>query len=272
MIPHFKKGDFDKLLVPLPDQKTQRWIGDMYLELSQKIELNRRTNDSLEDVARALFKDWFVDFGPVRAKMEGRTPYIATEIWTHFPDQLDERGRPKGWPDRRIDDIMELAYGKALTASERIEGSVPVYGSGGIAGFHNEAIANGPSVIIGRKGTVGSLFWEDRPFFPIDTVFFVNAAAPLTYCYYLLQTLGLEGMNTDAAVPGLNRKNVYRLIVPWPGESIVAQFDVMARSLRAQIMRLNDESSTLAATRDFLLAKLISGDVNFKDVSLKAEE
>ncbi|WP_126457071.1 restriction endonuclease subunit S [Pseudomonas aeruginosa] len=100
---------------------------------------------------------------------------------------------------------MELAYGKALKSTDRVDGQVPVYGSGGITGYHNQALVAGPSVVVGRKGTVGSIYWEDRPFFPIDTVFFVKTDKPLTYCYYLLKTLGLEEMNTDAAVPGLNR-------------------------------------------------------------------
>ncbi len=74
---------------------------------------------------------------------------------------------------QRVEDILELAYGKSLTSTDRKEGHVPVYGSGGITGYHNEALVDGPSIIVGRKGTVGSLYWEDRPFFPIDTVFYV---------------------------------------------------------------------------------------------------
>ena len=76
-----------------------------------------------------------------------------------------------------------------------------MYGSGGVTGYHNKALINIPSVIVGRKGTVGSLYWEDQPFFPIDTVFYVKAKVPLTYCYYLLQTLGLTEMNTDRGCP-----------------------------------------------------------------------
>ena len=54
-------------------------------------------NETLEAMARAIFKDWFVDFGPTRAKMEGRSPYLAPEIWTLFPDRLDNEGKPEGW-------------------------------------------------------------------------------------------------------------------------------------------------------------------------------
>ena len=58
-------------------------------------------NETLEAMARAIFKDWFVDFGPTRAKMEGRAPYLAPEIWALFPDRLDDEGKPEGWADRR---------------------------------------------------------------------------------------------------------------------------------------------------------------------------
>ena len=65
--------------------------------LDDKIDLNRRMNETLEAMARAIFKDWFVDFGPTRAKMEGGAPYLAPEIWALFPDRLDDEGKPEGW-------------------------------------------------------------------------------------------------------------------------------------------------------------------------------
>jgi type I restriction enzyme S subunit len=74
MIPHFKKGDFDRLLLPLPERRIQEFIGDCYYDFSAKIEQNRRMNETLEAMARAIFKSWFVDFDPVRAKAEGRQP------------------------------------------------------------------------------------------------------------------------------------------------------------------------------------------------------
>src|SRR5699024_1172456 len=111
---------------------------------------------------------------------------------------------PKGWLPSTLGSFIELAYGKALRADTRVAGNVPVYGSGGITGWHNNALITEPSVIVGRKGTVGSLYWESRPFFPIDTVFYVKTKKPLVYVHELLKHLPLRDMNTDAAVPGLN--------------------------------------------------------------------
>lgn len=249
----------------LPPPPVQQAIASVLDSLGDKIELNRRMNETLEAMARAIFKDWFVNFGPIRAKIEGRAPYLAADIWSLFPDALDEDGRPKGWAERRVEDILELVYGKALKASERIAGPIPVYGSGGITGYHNEALVPGPSIVVGRKGTVGTLYWEDRPLFPIDTVFYVKAKAPLTFCFYHLQTLGLEAMNTDAAVPGLNRSNVYRLPVPWDTNKLPERFDELVTPFRQRIRANSEEIEVLATTRDFLLPKLMSGEVCVKD-------
>ena len=75
----------------------QRAIASILGALDDKIDLNRRMNETLEAMARAIFKDWFVDFGPTRAKMEGGAPYLAPEIWALFPDRLDDEGKPEGW-------------------------------------------------------------------------------------------------------------------------------------------------------------------------------
>jgi type I restriction enzyme S subunit len=265
LIPHFKKGDFDKLLLPVPRRADQEFIGDTYFNLSAKIELNRRRNQTLEAMARALFKDWFVDFGPVRAKMEGREPYLPADLWQRFPDRLDDDGKPEGWETKRVSDYLSLAYGKSLPAAKRHTGGVPVYGSGGITGFHSEALVNEPTVIVGRKGTVGSLYWENRPCFPIDTVFFVQPEAPLSFCYYLLESLPLQDMNTDAAVPGLNRENVYRLEVTAPSTVLIAYFAETISRFRETIAEVSRESETLAQIRDTLLPRLISGELRVSD-------
>ena len=210
----------------------QRAIAHILGTLDDKIELNRRMNETLEAMARGLFKDWFVDFGPTRAKAESRDPYLAPEIWDLFPDKLDEDGKPEGWEDSKVEDYLELAYGKSLPAKSRRPGGVAVYGSGGLTGFHDEALIKGPAVIVGRKGTVGSLYWEDRPIFPIDTVFYVvPKRASLSFCYQLLLSQPLAHMNTDAAVPGLNRNNAYRLEFPWPGSRLTNTFESFASPL-----------------------------------------
>ncbi len=271
-MPNLNEGIIRSFPLQLPEFSEQRAIAHVLGTLDDKIELNRRRNQTLEAMARALFKDWFVDFGPVRAKMERREPYLPPDLWQLFPDRLDIEGKPERWETKRVSDHLSLAYGKSLPSGRRHPGGVPVYGSGGITGFHNEALLNEPAVIVGRKGTVGSLFWEDRPCFPIDTVFFVQPEAPLPFCYYLLESLPLRDMNTDAAVPGLNRENVYRLEITAPPTALIAAFAVTASRFRETIAAVSEESETLTQLRDTLLPKLISGELRIGDAKRFMEE
>lgn len=277
-------------------------IADALGSLDAKIDVNRRINQILEAMAQAIFKSWFVDFDPVKAKIAakagGRDPLRAAmtaisgktdaELDTLppeqykqlaataalFPDEMEESELgeiPKGWKVQRVGNVLELVYGKALKSIDRQEGTVPVYGSGGITGFHNTPLVTHGSIIVGRKGTVGSLYWEDDPFFPIDTTYYVRPlAAPLTFCYYTMQILGLEKMNTDAAVPGLNRENVYRLELVLPDSVTLQQFDIQATTLRKAIRANLGENNSLADLRDILLPKLLAGELSVTDATAEA--
>jgi type I restriction enzyme S subunit len=148
-------------------------------------------SETLEQMARALFKAWFVDFEPVRAKMEGRwrrgesLPGLPAHLYDLFPDRLvdSELGEiPEGWGVKRLGDLLELAYGKALKAEDRRNGKVPVYGSNGQVGWHNERLACGPGIVVGRKGNPGVVTWAPTDFFVIDTAFYV---VPRTSCHSL---------------------------------------------------------------------------------------
>ena len=109
--PILNKSAFGRLEIELPSPAEQRAIAHILGTLDDKIELNRRRNQTLEAMARALFKDWFVDFGPVRAKMEGREPYLPADIWQLFPDRLDDEGKPEGWRIVALSDLIEAERG-----------------------------------------------------------------------------------------------------------------------------------------------------------------
>jgi type I restriction enzyme, S subunit len=273
-MPNLNTGILAAVPLRLPPLSTQREVADMLDALDQRIALLRETNATLEAIAQALFKSWFVDFDPVHAKQQGLAPAGMDEATAAlFPDSFEESALglvPRGWATGTVDSLMELAYGKALKATDRVAGVVPVYGSGGITGNHNESLSLGPSVVVGRKGTVGSLYWEDRPFFPIDTVFYVKAKVPLTYCFYQLRLLGLEKMNTDGAVPGLNRNNVYRLTVVVPPREVLLAFDEIVRAIRDRILVNVMQAQTLATLRDTLLPRLISGQLRLPDAEALA--
>ncbi|MCY3537070.1 MAG: restriction endonuclease subunit S [Cyanobacteria bacterium MAG IRC4_bin_6] len=260
---------FSEWRIPLPPLPEQKAIAHILGILDDKIELNRQMNETLEAMAKALFKSWFVDFDPVRAKAEGRSTGLPDEIGALFPDSFEdsELGEiPRGWGVKRLEEYLELAYGKSLPAKSRRPGSVPVYGSGGVVGSHDVALTKGPTVIVGRKGTVGSLYLEAKPAFPIDTVFHIlPRIGSMLFCYHLLACQPLSDMNTDAAVPGLNRGNVYRLEFPCPPSDLISVFDDMVGSLWKRQGASLDESDALAQVRDLLLPKLIGGELQVKD-------
>lgn len=109
--PSLNRNFVHPLPVRFPDPDEQRAIAATLGALDDKIELNRKMNATLEAMARALFRDWFVDFGPTRAKMEGREPYLSPDLWALFPDRLDDEGRPEGWELRSIYDFANVVYG-----------------------------------------------------------------------------------------------------------------------------------------------------------------
>lgn len=122
------------------------------------------------------------------------------------------------WIETTVGDYCPFIYGKALPQSKRISGNIPVYGSNGIVDFHNSSCVNTAGVIIGRKGSVGAIHLSEKPFWVIDTAFYIvnDDLEELKFTYYLLKILGLSEMNSDSAVPGLNRENAHSLKIKIP--------------------------------------------------------
>ncbi len=114
--------------------------------------------------------------------------------------------------------MIKLNYGKGLREDQRRKGYYPVYGSNGIVGFHDKYLVEGPGIIIGRKGNVGSVRFSKDNFWPIDTTYYltIHGIGDFEFWYYFLQTIKLDEMNTHSAVPGLNRENVYNLEIAIP--------------------------------------------------------
>ncbi len=263
---HVTRRDLENMEVGIPPLAEQRAIAHVLGTLDDKIELDRRMNQTLEQMARAIFQDWFVDFGPVRAKLEGREPYLPPELWSLFPDRLvdSELGDiPEGWGVKALGELIELSYGKALKASDRQEGTIPVYGSNGQVGWHNERLVAGPGIVVGRKGNPGVVTWVESDFFPIDTAFYVtpkDESLNLQFLLYSLDGQGLPSIAADSAVPGLNRNLAYMNIQVVPDKIVVGYFKDYISTIFERRHQLEEESRSLAAQRDALLARLVSGE------------
>jgi type I restriction enzyme S subunit len=261
------------LEVPVPPLPEQRAIAHILGTLDDKIELNRRMSETLEAMARALFKSWFVDFDPVRAKAEGRDAGLPQPLADLFPARLvdSELGEiPEGWDVRKLGDLLELAYGKALKADERQIGPIPVYGSNGQVGWHNKPLVTGPGIVVGRKGNPGVITWVPTDFFPIDTTFYVipklNCQC-LEFLFFALRDHDLGSLGADSAVPGLNRSLGYMSDQVLPPESLLDQFARHAGGLEKRAHGLTSESASVAALRDALLPKLISGELRVRKLN-----
>lgn len=138
----------------------------------------------------------------------------------------------------RLGDICELRYGKALPATSRVHGEVPVFSSAGITGWHNSPLVDSRGIIIGRKGTVGKVYRSNVPFYCIDTAYYIlpnDSIYDFDFLYYVLQTLGLESLNEDSAVPGLNRDTAYSQLVYMPSLKTQQQISSILLTLDKKI-------------------------------------
>ena len=221
----------------------QRRIAGILSAYDELIENNQRRIQILEAMARALYREWFVHF---RFPGHEKLRRVASPLGDI----------PQGWEVKKLGEILELNYGKALKQQDRRGGNVPVYGSSGVVGYHDTALVNGPGVIVGRKGNVGSVFWSDESFYPIDTAYFVTSKLPLRSLYYDLQTKNF--LNNDAAVPGLNRNQAYSLETVIPPFDVLTQFNQLANNFEQQASILRRQIQILHRTRDLLLPRLLS--------------
>jgi restriction endonuclease S subunit len=158
----------------------------------------------------------------------------------------------------KLSDILTLEYGSALPAGERVKGEFPVMGSNGIVGYHNEFLIEGPSIIVGRKGSAGKITWVAENSYPIDTTFYVNLVDKqnnLKLIYYLIGQLNLEQLSGGSGVPGLNRNDVYNATIKLP--SLVEQNKTVPQieKLETKIHDLQKQLAETAKQKESVLKK-----------------
>jgi type I restriction enzyme S subunit len=278
-----------RLPVQLPSLSVQRAISETLRRFIEKIALNRQINETLEAMARAIFKDWFVDFGPTRAKMEGRAPYLAPDIWSLFPDRLDDEGKPEGWLTAPIKSTcITIANGGTpkRDVSEYWEGGgIPWLTSGEVrkpyliethnfiteAGFANSSakwVKPDATVVALYGATAGQVAFVGTP---LTTNQAVCALTPNQYFRYFnflflsSSTQTLAGMATGSAQQNLSKGLVEEMDVTLPSTIVARTLDQLMEPLFALIIENEKESVTLTSTRDLLLPRLMSGEIRIKD-------
>ncbi|MFZ9736778.1 MAG: restriction endonuclease subunit S, partial [Prochlorotrichaceae cyanobacterium] len=142
---------------------------------------------------------------------------------------------------------------------DRQGGKYPVFGSGGIIGTHDKFLVEAPGIIVGRKGSIGNVFWTDKNYYPIDTTYFINKEQSSLFLYHSLQNIGF--INTDVAVPGLNRDFAHSRELTMPKKQILDLFHEFVDPLYEQISKLNAINQKLQQARDLLLPRLMNGEI-----------
>jgi type I restriction enzyme S subunit len=219
-----------QLKILKPPISIQHKISAILSAYDRLIENNTRRIKILEEMARSLYDEWFVKF---RFPGYEQTKMVDSELGLI----------PEGWELKKLGDVVELVYGRALKAEQRLGGLVAVYGSSGVVGYHNEYLVKAPGIIVGRKGNVGSVFWSEDDFFPIDTVFYVQTEVCLHYVYYNLKNQNF--INNDAAVPGLNRNQAYSLPFILPSQEVLERFQNFISPLFSQLKSLRSKNTNL---------------------------
>ena len=204
----------------------------------------------------------------INAFEESNLPFAVQLLqWESIPQKFKDNIMQKyfvlqkedDWGIFKLGDVAILNYGKSLLKKNRVTGNIPVYGSGGVIGWHNEYFVKNRGIVVGRKGNVGSVFKSEQSFFPIDTVFYIstdNTDCDLSFLFYQLCTLGLNRLDSDSAVPGLNRNIAYQQytrIPLLPEQKAIAEvlssFDDKIDLLRCQNKTLENIAQTIFRER-----------------------
>ena len=231
------KETFNQIVIILPPLPEQRAIASVLSSLDDKIDLLHRQNTTLEAMAETLFRQGFVV-------------------------EADE-----GWEEGVLGDVIELVYGKGLKQEVRTGKGYPVVGSSGIVGYHSDFLVKGPGIVIGRKGTLGKVIYLFENFFPIDTTYYIKSKIEsdgLLYEYFLLKTLNFEEMNSDSAVPGLNRDIALSTEIQIAPLDKLHKFNKLASAFITKLSANSNNIRTLEKLRDTLLPKLMSGEVRIQ--------
>ncbi|MFN3130278.1 restriction endonuclease subunit S [Roseibium sp.] len=245
-VPHISGKQIKSFRFQLPPLEAQEKIASILSAYDYLIDNNKRRIALLEDAARQLYKEWFVRF--------------------RFPGHEHVKivdGVPEGWERLPLGELLTLQRGFDLPVKDRKEGSVPIYASTGINGFHNEAKAKGPGLVTGRSGSLGKVILVLENFWPLNTALWVKEFKKIDpyFSYFLLQSLRLENYNGGAAVPTLNRNDVHRIDVSLPSAALLTEFaDAVSPTFEQQRL-LKRQNEKLGEARDLLLQKLMSGEI-----------
>jgi len=293
-VPHINLGILRDAPVAWPGRNQQRAIAAILSALDDKIEINRQMNETLEASARALFRDWFVDFGPTRTKAKGRPAYLAPELWSLFPDSFGEDGLPDGWRTGVLADIIDVSPSEPLkrgVAAPYLDmAALPTSGANAQPAVEREyasgtrfrngdallaritpCLENGKTAFVQHlpENTAG---WGSTEFIVLRSIWPVPE--PVSYLIARDDDFRRHAIRSMTGTSGRQRANAgavaaYPMALP-PHESLWRHLSPALDSVFERIRRNAEVSEALAKARDGLLPKLMSGELRVRDAEALA--
>ena len=294
-------SDLAKLEVPYIEYSKQKEIADSLYSFDQKIQLNTQINQTLEQIAQALFKSWFVDFDPVRAKAQalsdglsleqaelaamqaisGKTPEELTALSQAQPDRYAELAEtakafpcemveidgvevPKGWTFQYLKDVCNIVYGKGLPKTKLTNTGYRVFGANGVIGYYSEFMYKNPQILIGCRGTVGQVTVSTPFSFITNNSLIIEYENSLINRYYLehyLRTLNLKEISSGSVQPQITIQNMSGVKLLTPNRETLLLYEINVKDIYETMYQNQIENEKLTKVRDLLLPKLLNGEI-----------
>ena len=262
------------------DQSVMRRIVEDLSAIDDRITLLRETNTTLEAIAQALFKSWFVDFDPVHAKMQGRAPEGMDEATAAlFPASFEESelgSVPLGWSTGKLADIASLKGGKMLDKTSFSDsGANPVFGGAGVMGFSDLSNSEGFVITVGRVGAYcGQYFWHQGRAWVNNNASLVSPINPDDSCWLFLwlKNVDMDLIKKGAAQPFVSNGDISDLKIVLPPSFVVDKFVQFVEPIFKKLSLIREKTQSLEVLRDTLLPRLISGQLRLPDEESLTEE
>ena len=274
------KAMIESLEISVPTLADQQAIAHVLGTLDDKIELNRRMNRTLEEMARAIYQDWFVDFGPTRAKMEGLDPYLPPELWDFFPEQMvdSELGEiPEGWEWKTVKDCFDLTMGQSppgSTYNDHGDGLPFFQGSTDFGARFpaNRRFCSAPArtaqrddTLISVRAPIGdmNMAWE-RCCIGRGVAALRHKSGAGSFTYHSSQSMKPEIQvyeQTGTVFGAITKKQFESVPFLDPQGQLLERFEALVQPLDQRIRSSTDAIASITAQRDALLPKLMSGEL-----------
>jgi hsdS, type I site-specific deoxyribonuclease len=235
---HVTIADLKRMSLVIPSKEVQSQIVSILKAIDDKIEVNTSINKNLQEQAQVIYNDMFIT-----------------------------NANPS-WQSGQLSDLITVRYGK--DHKKLADGTYPVYGSGGIMRYVERPLYDKESVLIPRKGTLNNVMYVNEPFWSVDTMFFTEMRLPdvAKFVFHFVKSRDLVALNAGSAVPSMTTDILNSMELLIPDADTLTKFENVVAPMYLTVQQNTQESSKLAELRDFLLPRLMSGEIDVSDIDL----